>query len=260
MKWHPTLREWESSIEMGAMPVRLRGDAARLGDVGDHRVERFCARIASTPLRRKQADDLLSHAYDRRGYDTDFLVEEGAAPESLLTLLFLADERAVGTFSIRLETANGLLADRGFPAELARLRSEGGVLTELCRFATEPTLGPALASQTLALMLHVLLVFCRNLCATPTTLVMEVSPHHARLWRGLGWNRSARQSWCDRVNTASVLLWTDCAAFVESGRAFCDGGGGSATWKHANPFPAEQVRAMAAQLHLAFDAGEMVLS
>lgn len=254
MKWHPAIRDWTGTLEI-RRPARRRlaqqGDSPTCAREMSLPESSYSMCIANTAEQRRQVAALVAKAYGRRGYDTAFLADETPAQDNLLTLMFNIDDKLAGTYTIRLETPEGIMADdSGFGDELAPMRKEGRSLVELCRFAVDPALPPGVAHQLVALQLDVLLMFSKTMGAMPTTFVIEVNPHHVRIWRGLGWKRVAGERWCDRVGAASVLLWINSEDFV----AYCGGRTEneprSSTWKQyaANLLPQDDSQAMLSML------------
>jgi hypothetical protein len=65
-------------------------------------------------------------------------------------------------------------------------------------------------------MLNLLVLMVKEFYASqPTALVIEINPHHAALWHGLGWKQIGPQRHCARVNAPSVLLWAHCQEIVD---------------------------------------------
>ena len=44
---------------------------------------------------------------------------------------------------------------------------------------------------------------------------IEISPHHASFWKGLGWKIIGPERWCKRVNSASILMSESCEDFAD---------------------------------------------
>ncbi|WP_048441550.1 hypothetical protein [Caenimonas sp. SL110] len=261
MKWHSAISNWSGSIS-----VRSSSSDPELSAHSDTSSQQqtppestsYTVCVANTDQRRDLAASLIANSYGKRGYDTSFLEEAPEPQEKLLTLLFSINDRPEGTFSVRLDTPDGLLADQSFKDELAALRAEGRELIELCRLASDPSLVPQVTSELMALKLHILLMLSKQFSESPTSLVIEVNPHHVRFWRGMGWARSTGERWCDRVGAASVLMWIDCAEFVERSAAYFERARQSSTWKHFARFSPQEVHAMTAQLYLELADGGFV--
>ena len=127
VKWNPALSHWDGSIGVSSSPSPL---AASDGNDSSQRQTpleptAYTVCVANTDERRELAASLVANSYGARGYDTSFLDENRESQETLLTLLFSINDEAQGTFSVRLDTPDGVLADQSYEEELAALRAEG---------------------------------------------------------------------------------------------------------------------------------------
>ncbi|WP_151445904.1 N-acyl amino acid synthase FeeM domain-containing protein [Lacisediminimonas profundi] len=221
--WNPAIFDWTGALDFAVRPIQeipVNGNSPRSD--GTVRVS-----FATDTASRRKAAYLTKFAYEKLGYDTAFMQHDirGEAPQpELLTFLFHRNDYLLGTYSIRLETRAGVLADRSYGAELEALRARGASIIELGRFAIEPDLASGASRKVQAVMLNFLAMLCQEfldprpvliadidpLHAWKPQLVMEVTPRHALVWTGLGWKRNGPERRCERVNTASVLLSVRC--------------------------------------------------
>ena len=162
-------------------------------------------RATDTEAQRRAVGSLINNRYAWRGYGSGFTVEERPGQ---MTLFATDYPRGIpiGTLTVRLDRAEGLLADLLYPAERQRLRTEGRRLCEMVRFAVE---GSVNCTHLLAALFHVAFIFAHRLNEC-SDLLIEVNPRHAPFYcRMLQFQPFGIEKANPRVNAPGVLLRLD---------------------------------------------------
>jgi hypothetical protein len=167
--------------------------------------------VAILPEHHEAAERLARKRYESRGYrfysDTDYsdtdLDSSAAKHQGVVTLLAEHQGRALGTVTIRVDSAQGLLAQQSYGREIEGMRDRGRSIGEVVKLAVEegadckPVLNALL--QSAYLVAHSFLEL--------TDFVIEVNPRHVRFYqRVFGFVVASAVSVCDRVGAPSVLL------------------------------------------------------
>lgn len=227
--WNPALFDWNESIYFRHPafnhPEKSKENKNELADAF-----KVCA--ATSKARQSQATALTKMMYGKLGYDTEFISNDLSNVNheaARLTFMFYKNEDLLGTYSVFLETAEGVLAERSYGKEINILREKGKSLIELSRFAIEPNIAPRISRQLHAVMLNFLGFLCQEILSKKSILftnvdpastrdpelIIEISPHHASFWKGLGWKIIGPERWCKRVNSASILMSESCENFAD---------------------------------------------
>jgi hypothetical protein len=170
---------------------------------GDALVERknFKIRLADTDHGRSSASMLINKMYGWRGYGNTHEVK--GCPDRI-TLTATDKQYLIGTVTLGIDSANGLLADEIFKAEIDAVRARGGKPCELTKLAIDPSGASKLA---LASLFHILFIYARRLNQC-TDVFIEVNPRHRRFYESmLGFKRMGEERNNPRVNAPASLLW-----------------------------------------------------
>jgi hypothetical protein len=150
------------------------------------------------------AEDLVRRRYAQRGYR--LAAERGPR----ITLLAESHGQLIGTLTVRPDSPEGLLAERTYAEEIARMRSEGHRLGELVQLAVEEG---ADWKQALDGLVQSAYLITRVLHAL-TDVVIEVNPRHVRFYqRVFGFVQAAAERVCERAGAPAVLLRLDLEQF-----------------------------------------------
>ncbi len=160
----------------------------------------FKVRVADTDGHRGAASMLIEQRYRWRGYAVDHKNTE--RPDSI-TLCASNATQVLGTVTVGLDGASGLLCEATYPHEVARLRVPGARLCELTRFAIDQT---ELNKQVMAALLHIAYLYA-YVVSESTTLLIEVNPRHVGYYtKALGFAVVGSERNCERAAAPSVLL------------------------------------------------------
>ena len=227
--WNPALFDWNESIYFRHPafnhPEKSKENKNELADAF-----KVCA--ATSKARQSQATALTKMMYGKLGYDTEFISNDLSNVNheaARLTFMFYKNEDLLGTYSVFLKTAEGVLAERSYGKEINILREKGKSLIELSRFAIEPNIAPRISRQLHAVMLNFLGFLCQEILSKKSILftnfdpiltrdpelIIEINPHHASFLKGLGWKVIGPERWCKRVNAASILMSESCENFAD---------------------------------------------
>ncbi len=161
----------------------------------------FKIRLADTDHGRSSASMLINKMYGWRGYGDAHEVKGG--PDRI-TLTATDKQYLIGTITLGIDSANGLLADEVFKSEIDVVRNAGGKACELTKLAIDPSGASKLA---LASLFHILFIYARRLNGC-TDVFIEVNPRHRRFYESmLGFVRRAEDRNNPRVNAPATLLW-----------------------------------------------------
>ncbi len=165
-------------------------------------IVRFKIRLANTEGVRSSASYLIQKMYGWRGYSVSPLPND----QRPITIVASDADRALATISVRFDSAEKLLADELYGAELGNLRAKGARLCEFTRLAIDRG---EQSREVLAMMFHVAYIYARRF-ARCTDLLIEVNPRHVRFYQAmLGFETVAGERICPRVNAPAVLLRLD---------------------------------------------------
>ena len=191
----------------------------------------FKIRAADSSRERRSANALIDRMYATRGYETTSLPEE----ESPDRKTFLASDHnvAIGTLTIGLDSANGLLADDLFEDEIRHFREAG---LEICEFTKLAMDRRARSPRLLASLFHVAYIYAHKIKSLHNLLV-EVNPRHVRYYQTmLGFKIVGAERHNLRVNAPAVLLSLDLCHAEEQIHRFGGKHEMSATERSAYPY------------------------
>jgi hypothetical protein len=169
----------------------------------------FRIRLADTENGRNSASMLINKMYAWRGYGGGHQVK---ANPSRITLTASDKERVIGTVTLGIDSAEGLLADEIFKPEIDAFRARGAKVCELTKLAFDPDIRSKFA---LASLFHIVFIYGRRMHAC-TDVFIEVNPRHRRFYETmLGFKRQGEIRTNPRVNAPAYLLWASLD-YVES--------------------------------------------
>jgi hypothetical protein len=189
------------------MPIGLANSSAAgvIGDVignspfmaqGNIRVA-----IARDSAQLNACAELIAKRYGWRGYG----VPEPIVDNPSYFTIFAANAQGhiLGTLTLGLDSAAGLMADEMYKAEVDAARSGGGRAAELVRLAVDTCQE---AREVLASLLH-MAYLCGRVIHGVTDAFIEVNPRHVTYYRRLfGFEIAGAPRTCPRVNAPAVLL------------------------------------------------------
>jgi hypothetical protein len=173
----------------------------------DYVIERpgYRVHIARSLMHRKQAALLVERMYAWRGYRST------AAPvarptASNMTFVATTERQVIGTLTLRLDTAQGLLAEGLYADQVNALRADRRRLCELSKLAVDPEHS---AKELLASLIQLAHVYARMMDRRSDAII-EVNPRHAAFYkRMLGFSQIGEVRTCARVGAPAVLLHLD---------------------------------------------------
>ena len=173
--------------------------------------QQFWIRVADTKERREQAGLLVDRMYAWRGYTHENILRD--TPHTITLVSYGRDGRVIGTVSIGMDAPGyPLLAEEGYPEEIAALRAQGKRVAEFNGLAVDSEIRSKLV---VARLFHIAMLYPYGLYGY-TDCVIEVSPAHARFYeRMLEFDRLGKERVCPRVNTTGVLMHKNFAEAAE---------------------------------------------
>ncbi len=196
--------EWDKTIVAFQSPYRLKDlciDQSQVAANTEVRVskEEFKVRLATNDDRRKSASLLIEKMYSWRGYETDAL----ARNPNKITLVAYQTDKVVGTLTLGLDSAKGMVVDELYKTEADQLRAEGRRLCDITRLAVDQEIK---SKDVLAALFHLSFIYGRNIHQA-TDFLIEVNPRHMLFYqRMLGFEPYGEEKTCPRVNAPAVLL------------------------------------------------------
>jgi hypothetical protein len=179
--------------------------AGRIGDVigkspflaqGSIRVA-----IARDPVQLDSCASLIAKRYGWRGYDVPEPIIDN--PSYFTIFASSAEGQILGTLTLGLDSAAGLMADEMYQAEVDAARFAGSRVAELVRLAVDVC--PE-AKEVLASLLH-MAYLCGRIIHGVTDTFIEVNPRHVSYYvRLFGFEVAGSPKTCPRVNAPAVLL------------------------------------------------------
>ena len=173
--------------------------------------QQFWIRVADTKERREQAGLLVDRMYAWRGYTHENILRD--TPHTITLVSYGRDGRVIGTVSIGMDAPGyPLIAEEGYPAEIASLRAQGKRVAEFNGLAVDSEIRSRLV---VARLFHIAMLYPYGLYGY-TDCVIEVTPAHARFYeRMLEFDRLGKERICPRVNTTGVLMHKNFAEAAE---------------------------------------------
>jgi len=168
------------------------------------RQHHFKIRAADSSRQLGAASMLIEKMYATRGYQTGPLKDDGTA--NRITLVASDECSAIGTLTVRFDSAAGLLGDELFLDEINALRDAGRQVCEFTKLAMDRGVG---SRRALAALFHVAYIYARRV-GRCNNLLIEVNPRHVRYYEAmLGFKALGPQRLNPRVNAPAVLLSLD---------------------------------------------------
>lgn len=201
--------EWDKTIVAFQSPYRLKdlcidqGAEPAIEETQGGKQE-FKVRLATTEDRRKSASLLIQKMYSWRGYEADAL---GQDPNKLTLVAYLED-KVVGTLTLGLDSARGMVVDQLYKKEADQLRAQGRNICDVTKLAVDQDIK---SKNVLGALFHLSVIYGRNIHHA-TDFLIEVNPRHALFYqRMIGFVPFGEEKLCPRVNAPAVLLKLDLA-------------------------------------------------
>lgn len=165
----------------------------------------FGIRAADTEGKRSSASLLINKMYEWKGYGSGFSV--GDRPDQLTLMANdFHSGASIGTLTVGLDSAVGLLVDAVYADEANELRRDGRRLCEMTKFAIERHVN---SKHVLAALFHVSFIYAYHL-HDRTDLLIEVNPAHVSFYRRLlQFEQLGPEKSNPRVGAPSLLLRLD---------------------------------------------------
>lgn len=182
-------------------------DASR-GDPGAY-PGAFKIRLAQSPRTHREAGKLVRRKYSKRGLQAAWV-----KPEPNLSTFVAYDEgRLAGTVSIRMDSSEGLAADRLYGEEISAIRNEGYKVCEFTRLAVDAS---RVSKSVIAALFHTAYLYAYRVRGFDFS-VIEVNPKHVAYYRrALGFDVLGPERHNARVNAPAVLLCTPFESIADS--------------------------------------------
>ena len=183
------------------------------------RGQTFTIRLAYDDDDRSCASEIINRLYGSRGYGSSHQL---TARSECMTFTACCDDEMIGTLTLRVDSAHGLVADETFPAEMASLRAQPGAsLCELTKFAFDPAPD---SRPLLAKLFHVIFVYGTQRFAC-SDLVIEVNPRHVRFYETmLGFARLGSLRTNEAVTAPAQLMQLAVSQIGENIARYAGGG------------------------------------
>jgi hypothetical protein len=157
-------------------------------------------RLTDTADGRNSASMLISKMYAWRGYAGTHHFSDDP---NRITLTATDKGDVVGTLTLGIDSAVGLMADQVFKDELDAHRQRGARLCEFTKLAFDPSVR---SKTSLANLFHLAVIYARDI-HNCTDIVIEVNPRHRRFYQHmLGFEREGDVKTNPRVNAPAYLL------------------------------------------------------
>jgi hypothetical protein len=163
--------------------------------------------IAQSAEELKEVRKLVRSRYAWRGYDVEALNDGSTihsdARRCEVTFVVAANDGPVGTVTLGLDGATGLLAEATDEGIINHARQEGRSVCELTRLAVVDNTDSKAVLASLFSLAHAV---GRSIYGV-TDVFIEVNPRHVSFYsRVMGFVVAAGEKFCDRVCAPSVLL------------------------------------------------------
>ncbi len=150
----------------------------------------------------RQADALVARAYTHRGLQPPPLRPQ-AHRDGEMVFAACDSEGVIGTLTLGVDRADGLLADELYHEEINEVRRQGARVCEVTRFAVDSC---APSRDVIAAIFNVAFILARNLHHC-TDAFIEVNPRHTGFYRRLlGYRIAGPLRTCPRVHAPAVLM------------------------------------------------------
>jgi len=140
--------------------------------------------------------------YSWRGYDTQHI---SFSPQNRpqLTVEAILEKDLVGTLTVGLDSAEGMLLDELYESEIRTFRHKKRKLCELSKLAIDPSYS---STKLLASLINLAYVYARTIHKADDAFI-EVNLRHASYYRRmLGFNQIVEERVCQRVDAPAVLM------------------------------------------------------
>ena len=162
----------------------------------------YRVRMADSPGQRNKATMLIKSMYSWRGYATEHIATLPHNP-NCIALEASTEDKMFGTLSVGLDSADGLLADSLYQAEIDILRRMGRRVCEISKLAFNPQYS---SKEAIASLFHLAYIYAHNIYQR-TDLLIEVNPRHVSFYqRRLGFQQIGELRTCPRVDAPAILL------------------------------------------------------
>jgi hypothetical protein len=199
-EWDKTIIAFQSPYQLKDLCIDQSADPGKEETRGGK--QEFKVRLATTEDRRKSASLLIEKMYSWRGYDADALSQD----PNKITLVAYQEDKVVGTLTLGLDSAGGMVVDQLYKEEADQLRAKGRTPCDITRLAIDPEIK---SKSVLAALFHLSFIYGRNIHRA-TDFLIEVNPRHALFYqRMLGFEPFGEERVCPRVNAPAVLLRLD---------------------------------------------------
>lgn len=193
-----TIVSVDARIGLQPMCADPLGEALNTVQMGQ---QKFKIRLTRDAQHTQSANLLIRKMYSWRGYATHASTVN-AAPNNICLSVF-ADEHAIGTLTLGIDSPEGISAMEMFKPEVSQLRAQGRVLCEMTKLAVDQNVR---SRKVLASLFHIAYIYARHLNAC-TDILIEVNPRHVAFYkRMLGFRQIGAERVCTRVNAPAVLL------------------------------------------------------
>lgn len=160
----------------------------------------FGIRLADTDEGRNSASLLISKMYATRGYNVARMERD----PNRITLSASDKGNVIGTVTLGLDSARGILADEIFHDHVEAYRARGARLCEITKLAFDPQVRSKMA---LAALFHTLFIYARYI-HDRTDVLIEVNPRHRRFYHAmLDFEDQAEMRHNTRVDAPAYLMW-----------------------------------------------------
>ena len=139
----------------------------------------FKIRLARPPEPHHPAGAHVQKVYPRTGY----LASATQTHPSICTFTAYDEGRLAGTVSLRLDSKDGLFADKLYKREIDALRREGRRVCEFSRLAVDTS---RVSRPVLAGLFHTVLLYAQRIHGFDY-IVIEVNPRHVGYYRHVLW-------------------------------------------------------------------------
>ncbi len=174
--------------------------------------------LAEADCEHEQAEGILNRAYDKRGYGSSHNIARGGHS---VTFTAYSDGEMIGTLTLTVDSPRGLSIQSTFGPEIDRLRTAGGKLCELTKFAFDPRPD---SRPLLAALFHVIFLYGseRFDCSD---LLIEVNPRHVKFYEVmLGFAKLGALKTNDEVAAPAQLLHLQVGEIGANIRKLASGG------------------------------------
>lgn len=168
----------------------------------------YSIHLATSLKQRIKVSTLIKRMYASRGYSTESTSIFSHNPNEF-TFLTIIGKIVAGTLTLRLDSAQGLLADTLYQSEIDTFRKQGKKVCELSKLVLNPQHGQ---KEMIAVLFQFAYIYARNLYQA-TDFFCEVNPRHALPQKRMfGFQQIGYKKICPRVNAPAVLLHLDHAS------------------------------------------------